>query len=196
MSPIDQASYAAVQPELLPGETVLWAGSPSPKIIFHAQDAMMIPFSLLWGGFAIFWEATGLIGGNSHGSPGFFALWGLPFVLIGQYLIWGRFVYTAWLKKRTFYAVTNQRVLALQRGRKLQTSSVYIDALPLIDKDVRGDGFGTVLFGPKIINNRGWNSWNAVSFQGPTTFVDIEDADSVYRLVSDLRQKSRTTQTA
>jgi len=41
--------------ELLPGETVQWTGRPNSAVIFHREDWALIPFSLLWGGFAIFW---------------------------------------------------------------------------------------------------------------------------------------------
>jgi hypothetical protein len=57
MSTINQDSYVAVQPEIATGESILWAGDPGRAITFHKQDAFLIPFSLLWGGFAIFWEA-------------------------------------------------------------------------------------------------------------------------------------------
>ena len=40
-------------------------------------------------------------------------LWGIPFVVAGQYLIWGRFFYDAWLKRRTYYALT---VIVVQNG--------------------------------------------------------------------------------
>ena len=87
-----------LQNELNGDESLLWAGKPNTSVIFHPSDWYMIPFSLLWGGFAIFWEGgvTGIFGlGNGNPSPSFFMLWGIPFVIIGQYLIWGRFFYTA-----------------------------------------------------------------------------------------------------
>jgi hypothetical protein len=34
------------QPELMPGESILWAGVPNPKVIFHPDDWIAIPFSL------------------------------------------------------------------------------------------------------------------------------------------------------
>jgi hypothetical protein len=57
MPPSSQDSIVAVQPELLSGESIVWAGQPNTRVIFHKQDLYMVPFSLLWGGFAIFWEA-------------------------------------------------------------------------------------------------------------------------------------------
>ena len=58
----------AIQPELTPGESIVWAGQPNTSVIFHKQDVFMIPFSLMWGGFAIFWEAgvSGFWGTGQH----------------------------------------------------------------------------------------------------------------------------------
>jgi len=64
MPQLNPDSVVAVQPELLSGETLLWAGQPNPRVIFRLEDFIMIPFSLLWGGFAIFWEAEVLGGWN------------------------------------------------------------------------------------------------------------------------------------
>jgi len=57
MAQLDQASLAAVQPELTSGEGVLCIGQPNPNRIFYKEDIFLVPFSLLWCGFAIFWEA-------------------------------------------------------------------------------------------------------------------------------------------
>ena len=44
-------------------------------------------------------------------SPDFMKLWGFPFVLVGLYMVVGRFVLDAWLRRGARYAVTNKRVL-------------------------------------------------------------------------------------
>lgn len=151
------------------------------------------------GGFAIFWEAaaSGLVFSSGHsnaGAPSFFILWGVPFVLIGQYLIWGRFLYAAWLKKRTFYAVTNRRTIVIQNGWNRQMASAYIDSLPTLIKEANSNGLGTLRFSPgqpvwNGYRQRGWGAWNALAVGDVPTFVDIADVDSVYRLVSDAREK-------
>jgi hypothetical protein len=198
MPAIDQVPAAVVQPELMSGESIVWSGQPQGSVIFHKEDSFLIPFSLLWGGFAIFWEASvaGLWGGHAKGGWLFGMLWGIPFVVIGQYLIWGRFVYAAWLKRRTYYAITNRRVLVIQDGWKRQIASAYVDSLPSIVKEGGSNGIGILRFAPQQstwANNRGWGAWNALSISGLPTFVDIEDVDSVYRLVSDLRERSRAS---
>jgi len=199
---IDQPSYAAVQPELTPGETVLWAGQPNPSILFHKEDTFLIPFSLLWGGFAIFWE-LGVSGFGPWGHSGkqwiFGMMWGIPFVVVGQYFIWGRFLVMAWKKRRTYYAVTNRRVIVVQNGFTRKVASAFIDTLPVLIKENARRGMGSLLFAqplPVWSRNRGWGVWDSMSIGDAPEFRDIDGVDDVYRLISDQREKTRhVTQT-
>jgi len=199
MPPLGQDAMVAIQPELTSGESIVWSGQPNTSVIFHKDDLFLVPFSLFWGGFAIFWEAgvAGFWGFKSQqgGSWSFGIIWGIPFVLIGQYLIWGRFFYAAWLKGRTFYAVTNRRVIVVQNGWKRQMASAFLDTLPTLIKEGGSNGIGCLLFAqpqPMASGRRGFVAWNELSVGSVPTFMDIEDVDSVYRLVSDLREKTRT----
>jgi len=200
MPQINQDSVMVIQPELTSGESILWAGQPNAHVVFRKEDMFLIPFSLMWGGFAIFWEAgvAGLWG--DKGTPwGFGMLWGIPFVLAGQYLIWGRFLHASWKKKRTHYAVTNRRVIVVQNGWKHQMASAYIDTLPTLIKEDGPRGIGTLRFGQVESmwgERRGWGTWDGMAIGNVPTFLDIEDVDSVYRMVSDLRGKARTTGTS
>lgn len=88
--------------ELMPEEKVVWSGAPGIK--FQSKDLVLIPFSLLWTGFAVFWEAT-VIRGR---APALFALWGIPFVLVGAYITVGRFFFDSYLRSRSRYFLTNR----------------------------------------------------------------------------------------
>ena len=57
------------------------------SVIFHMEDFFLVPFTLVWGGGALYWEA--LVVGypdlhNQNDVPWFFIAWGIPFLLIGQ----------------------------------------------------------------------------------------------------------------
>ena len=201
MLQISPSSAAAIRSELLSGETFVCAGQPQSSVIFHKEDLYLIPFSFLWGGFAIFWEgsAAGLWGvRDNHHQWTFGIFWGIPFVLIGQYVIWGRFFYAAWLKGRTHYAVTNRRVIVVQESWKRQMAFAYIDSLPALIKEAGSRGIGTLRFGPPYLtspSHRSSTSWNSLAIGGAPVFVDIEDVDLVYRLVCDLRDKARKDKT-
>lgn len=187
---MDQPSQeAALQRHLLPGERFLWTGRPNPNRLFALGDVFLVPFSLMWGGFAIFWELAvlGTWSKSGQGSSGFFVLWGIPFVIVGQYFIWGRFVYKRWDRQRTLYAVTNQRVLAL-RGSTLQ--SMFVNQLPTMNETIRPDGTGTLDFGNRPFGYAFWANTGMDAFSrrgGMLAFYDIDNVASVHRLIADVR---------
>jgi hypothetical protein len=183
---------ARLQPYLQPGEAVLWGGRPDPSRLFSGKDLFLIPFSLMWGGFAIVWEGSVLaFGSGPNKAPIFFVLWGVPFVLVGQYLIWGRFFAKRWQRQRTTYAVTNQRVLILH-GRSLQ--SIFLSQLPPIIQSSRADGSGSLEFG-NAGSPFGYGVWANTGMDafsmGRTVpaFYDIPDVTRVYGLINQARSR-------
>jgi len=187
-----------LQSELSSGESILWTGKPDPRVIFHPTDWAVIPFSLLWGGFSIFWEAgvTGHFGfDHDKPSPSFFMLWGIPFVLMGQYFIWGRFFYAAWRKKRLIYAITTRRVIVISLPPWGRTVTAFIDTLPVIEKEIRDDRIGTLKFGyvsKPITGGRGNNNSSMDGLylrSGVPVFADIQDAAIALSIVNQQRER-------
>src|ERR1700678_2231265 len=120
------------------GESIHWAGIPDPRVIFHSDDWAAIPFSFVWTGFFVFLEAQafGFWGAKPQRDGNLFMeLWGIPFLVMGNYFVWGRFLWDAWLKRRTYYAVTNRRVLVLQEGWKRNTSMMFPEEMAKIEKE-------------------------------------------------------------
>jgi hypothetical protein len=189
---------AQLQPELLAGESLLWSGQPLKKVIFHQRDLFAIPFSLLWGGFAIFWEwgVTDHFGGSPHGhpAPALFALWGIPFVVMGQYLIWGRFVYTAWKKGKTYYGVTNKRIIVISDGFGRKVIDGYLRNLDSASLTLRADGIGTIEFGRPTMSTPNWGFGqrsrnNQIDINlGSLAFFDIPDARAAYQIFQSQRE--------
>lgn len=184
----DFDSERAFQTYLLPGERIRWTGRPKQGITFGPRDTFLIPFSLLWGGFAIFWNAAVWFApfANTNGGPDwFFRLWGLPFLIVGLYLIAGRFVHDAWLRKSLRYAVSDQRILTL-RGRKF--SSFDIDRLPRLDLSEHRDGTGTIDFAPgSLFSAMNGMDWWLPALNRSGQFFRIDRPREVYRLIREPR---------
>ena len=107
-----------IRQRLRPGENLLWSGRPDPAVRFSPADRFLVPFSIMWGGFALFWEASVIASG---GAP-FFVLWGIPFVIMGLYFIFGRFWFKRRQKLRTAYGITNERaIVAVGNSQVMET---------------------------------------------------------------------------
>jgi hypothetical protein len=73
-------------------------------------------------------------------------------------------------------------------------SSAYLDNLPALIKEGGSNGIGTLRFAQQDSmwsGRRGWGAWDSLAVGNVPTFMDIDDVDSVYRLVSDMREKTR-----
>ena len=199
--------------QLEAGESLLWSGRPRKGIVFRGSDVALIPFSLMWGGFAIFWETSVLWQARKDTGkvPLFVALWGIPFVLIGLYLIVGRFLIDARQREHTCYGVTNRRVIILtgpfdQQLRlniatlialvaglgRLKVKSLDLRTMTDVSMAERSGGGGTITFGARSPNSflagTGWPGMNN-SFATPS-FDLIEHVKSVYELIRGAQRKT------
>jgi Bacterial PH domain len=166
------------------GERQLWAGMPRQGLVLRPSDALQIPFSLLWAGFAVFWELSVF----RSGAPLFFVLWGIPFVAVGFFVVIGRFWVDAWRRSRTTYAVTSERVI-INSGLFTPTSkSLALRTLSDVTLQERSDGTGTITFGnasPFAAMSAGM-SWPGMP-QIPA-FEMISDARRVYSIIREAQR--------
>ena len=90
-----------------PDERMLWEGRPATGVKFRKSDGIMIPFSIAWCGITIAWELAALWTSGSI----VFALVGMPFFVLGLYMMIGRFFWNAYERSHTRYALTDRRAL-------------------------------------------------------------------------------------
>ena len=166
-------------------ETLLWSGAPRQGVFLRPTDLFLIPFSVLWAGFAVFWEVSVL----TTSAPGFFALWGIPFVIMGIYITVGRFFTDAYRRRKTSYALTATRIV-IRSGTT--TQSLDLATLPSISLKEHRSGLGTITLGsspfPIAFASPGWPG-----MKGPPEFDQIPDARRVYDQIREAQHQAHNS---
>ena len=177
----------------------MWSGTPAQGLFFTSRDMFLIPFSLLWCGFAIFWTYTAA----KQGAPLFFDAWGAMFICIGLFFVFGRFAVDAWLRRRISYAVTDKRILIMRTAPFANFTSIDLERLPDIQLTGEGEKRGSLRFGaatsvfgnPGFFGNpggwpqsryRSFASWSP-SLDPVPQFLGIEDPSKVFDIVTKAR---------
>lgn len=159
-------------------EYVLWQGKPQKGHIFTAQDVFVIPFSIFWLGFAVVWTAL------ASKSSAIFGLFGLPFVLVGLYMLFGRFVHKNRLKKKTAYVITNKRVIR-KIGNRVDMRN--LNDLPEMQVTTYKDGSGTINFGYNVTHYRGRYHRSSTVEEYEFSLENIPNVLNVQRIITDMQ---------
>lgn len=173
------------------GEKLLWSGRPRQGILFRSSDIFLIPFSLMWGGFFIFWEGAALFATSRPNSntPDFirfaFPLWGLPFVAMGLYLIFGRFFADRAQRAKTTYGITDRRVIIRSGIFSRTTKSLNLRTLSDVTLAEKSNGSGTITLGPTagLYSSFNGTSWPGMGRHLGPSLDTISEAKSVYDIL-------------
>ncbi len=109
--------FTVANDQLQRGETLVWAERPGPAARVRAK-IMIGFFGVFFFSFSIFWESQAM----ASGEP-FFALFGIPFIVVGAGLVltpmWAYVEAKRWL----YYAITDRRLLIIRLFpfRKVET---------------------------------------------------------------------------
>jgi hypothetical protein len=174
--------------ELNPGERIIWSGQPHQGFLLRPADALMIPFTIMWAGFAVFWEFSV----TTSGAPFFFMLWGIPFVLVGLYMVFGRFIVDIAQRMATYYALTNERVIIISGLFNQNVKTLKLQKLPEINVSTRSNGKGTVTFGashPMAWMYSGGGIPNMGRYNVAPSFEMIDDVKMVYQKIKQLQRE-------
>ncbi len=190
-----QNSDYIIEENLMDGESILWKGKPQIKI-FTIADIPITIFALFWCGFVTMWEINAIK--MSPKTPGFdfFPIFGLPFVIVGLYLLIGRFFYRYFNLKNTHYFVTNKRIVELTKffGKNI-SREIFLDSLTGVEKTVEKNGASTIFFKSTGQNFTTGNNLFLTGFSqipsGTIIFRNIKDGNSVYNLVMSYKEKKK-----
>ena len=180
--------------QLAPGERVLWHGRPPQGLLLRRADAWLIPLSCLWGGGVIF-NVLHLLKTSAQmedrAGMGFLFVWGLLFVLVGLYLMLGRFWVDAYLRARTYYALTHERLLLAGGWSGRQIKSLPLRNLPQITLKVNASGGGVIQLGSE--SRSLWSAcppgWPGAPLQ-PDALELADDAQRVFHLIQSAQRQS------
>lgn len=177
-----------IQSELESGERLLWAGQPIQGIKLRDSDVFMIPFSFLWGGFAIFWEYSVI----QNGAPLFFMLFGVPFVLTGIYIVLGRFFIEAKQRSKTFYGLSNERVVIASGLLRKKVQSLNLRTLTDISLSESSNGSGSISFGSStpFASMFGGMSWPGMEQHIGPRFDLIKDVKRIYQQIREAQKNA------
>lgn len=156
------------------GEQLVWQGVPTRRLfVFRLIDLFFIPFLLVW----VSMPATILISGPS----GIFLALPLLFVAVAAWGLIGRFLWDAWRRRGTTYALTDSRAIILHsRPVRVLREQPLHGALPIT---LKGGDRGSVVFGDGVspFSPSGMMSvWTGDD--GSFSFRGIDDPAEVYRL--------------
>lgn len=181
-----------LRPELARDERLLWSGMPRQGLRWRAGDWVALPFTVFWLYMVMF--GTSRHGIQTDQPPLYLRPEGIPFVLVGVYMLVGRFLVDWYQRTRTYYGLTDQRVIILDGLFNRQVKSLTLATLSDITLSARSDGNGTITFGPGTSTSSwfGRSSWRGMNNQQAPAFDMIEDVRKVYAMTREAQQSNRT----
>ena len=160
------------RPYILSDERILWQGRPEKGNIITRKDAVLIPFGAFWLAFSLFWEIMAI---KSSGSF-IFALFGIPFVAVGAYLLFGRLLHAAYLRDKTFYIITNKKII-IKSGSRIKMHDAR--DLPPMDIEIHKNGNGTILFTEEVYTRKGRRHSTYFALENLADVVQAQNAVSM-----------------
>jgi len=176
---------AELSSTLSKNEKLIWWGQPKTGIIFRSADIFLIPFTLVWFSFALFFEFTAI----AHGiiPP---AIFGLLFCCAGAYIFAGRFFVDSLRRKNTIYGITDNRVIIKSGIFRKEITSLSIRNTPNLTLKEKANGSGTIYLGAGDFQStmtRSMGSWPGI--KQPPGIELIDDVRSVYNLLVEQQQR-------
>jgi hypothetical protein len=178
MTPIDSPK---APPEgwaglLREGEDILWQGQPEPGFGLKPAHIFSTLFGLAFSGFALVWML------EASQSGGYFWMFGLIHFTAGIGVMIGPIVGPAYMRRKTWYTLTNQRAFIADIsafGQKRLNFYPIKNDTPI---EIISGNFTTINFASRT--RRGKNRTYTV----PVGFERLRDGATVNQLINDMQK--------
>jgi Bacterial PH domain len=179
-----------IKSQISSNEQICWVGRPKQGFFFRPSDAWGIPFTLLYFGFLAFLSFHFW----SSGSDLFLKLFGIIFIIFGLYFLIGRFFVDLLQRKKTFYGITNERIVIVCGVFSQETKYIDLEGLTETSIEENPNGYGTITFGRDEINDS--NNWfysndNDTNVIYAPKFKHIPNAKNVHEIIRNAQKLLR-----
>lgn len=156
------------------GEVIQWSGKPkrNPKFL----QLPLTAFGLIFLSFSVFWTIM------ASKMAGLMALFGIPFIIVGTFLVFGKKLRSKTVNPQIYYAVTDERILILNHGAQDHLVQVNINRLTNVVLTPSIDNTSSITFYTR--NEMGF-------YNSRPYFYYIEKGDYVVNLINNLRNKQK-----
>jgi len=168
--------------ELAADEHLQWSGQPRQGFFIRQDELIAVPHGLIVGvaAFAFVYNAY------LNNVENIINVWGYLIILVGLYVMFGRYFHAIKKRKHIFYGVTNKRVIIISGIIFISTNSLILGDLSHIELKNNKNGYDDILLEPEgpMFVLRGYND------KPPVGFYDIENAEHVYKLITGIKENA------
>ena len=160
-----------------PHERLIWWNRPISALCAKREVNFGLLFGAFFLGFALFWIW------QASSAPGPFFLFGIPFVLIGLWMVCAP-VRAYQRAKSTLFALTDRSAMVLT-GSTARTFP--LEQIEFVETESFADGSGHVEFHKEAPTPAAWTG-NTPWMPQKSGFIGVRDAERVGREMLDLRE--------
>ena len=168
-------------------EDVLWCDKPVKKLVFTSADIFTTLFGVVWLSFSVFWIVSAYFAIEaSDGSFKLFPLFGVPFVLVGLYLLFFRHFVSLIKRKNMVYALTNKRAMIVHTGKRKYVQEYRYENISNIQMKCDDNDVGSIFF---LTGEIRYN--NGRSYSSTSGIFGIKDTKKVYKILSQCMENKK-----
>ncbi|MBQ7377271.1 MAG: helix-turn-helix transcriptional regulator [Clostridia bacterium] len=172
--------------DLSDGERLLWHGQPNKNRLFTSADAVNIPVSLFFLAFSVWWTYLAIL------ANAWLLCVSIPLFLVALHLLLFRFLVKRYVKGRTYYALTDARILLIYDGKdQRQIRSIPYSEVRDVRMTLAGQG-GSLYFDvygyvavSRAASQRIDNTGLTTGVGDANAFFDLADPKSVLQTVQE-----------